>query len=734
MLKKTGLLTFLVVLALFFGALPLPAAAQSAQPQAASPNYDDALAKIEKAINERREALGIPGAALAIVKDGKVIYAKGFGYKDFEKKIPVTADTQFPIGSATKAFTALSVLIAQDEGKLSLDDPPKKYLPYFQINDPETNKNIVIRDLLDHSSGLTRTDLAMLSGQLTRKELIEVAGLAKPTAKLHEKFQYQNIMFAAAGEIAATVEKTTWNNVIRSEILKPLGMTNSTTSIPEMTKAKDYSFGYEYNFDTKATKRLPLRDIDAPAPAGAINSSVRDMAKWIEFVANGGELNGKRIVSEKGYEEWTKPQMKIAAKISYGLGWFIEDWHGLKVLQHGGNIDGFNAMVAVMPEKKLGFVLLTNVSGSPLTDEAKNIIWTALLPDAVPQKPAETPGKDAAAAQTFPKVSADLLVGTWATDKGTLRTEIRKDGDKVTLNVPGQQPYPLIAKPDGSFSLSPLPDSFSINAKVDGSGKVTSLSLVQPQGTVELLPATPAEKPAITVEELHKKVVAALGGEEGLRKLRSRVVDADIDFVNQGVTGTARSYTEAPNMSATATTFSALGKVIGKAYEYFDGTNGDEATSFSPTEKYAGLKLDNALLAADFYGVLNWDKNFSAIEIQSVVKVDGKDTYAVKFTPKKGTEFTVYYSTETFLPVKHDAMSVSSTSAQRLPYTEEYSDYREVDGLMIPFVVTTTSLSMGKIVITIKDIKQNVPVDPKVFTHHDVSLDKARSLKAGGGH
>lgn len=187
-------------------------------------------------------------------------------------------------------------------------------------------------------------------------------------------------------------------------------------------------------------------------------------------------------------------------------------------------------------------------------------------------------------------------------------------------------------------------------------------------------------------------------------------------------------------MSATATTFSALGKVIGKAYEYFDGTNGDEATSFSPTEKYAGLKLDNALLAADFYGVLNWDKNFSAIEIQSVVKVDGKDTYAVKFTPKKGTEFTVYYSTETFLPVKHDAMSVSSTSAQRLPYTEEYSDYREVDGLMIPFVVTTTSLSMGKIVITIKDIKQNVPVDPKVFTHHDVSLDKARSLKAGGGH
>ena len=735
MFKNKPFLSLVVVLSLVFAALPLSAAAQTAPaPQTASTNYDAALAKIEKTINERREELGIPGAALAIVKDGKVIYAKGLGYKDFEKKIPATADTQFAIGSATKAFTALSVLIAQDQRKLSLDDSPKKYLPYFKINDPETDKKIVIRDLLDHSSGLTRTDLAMITGQLSRKELIEVTGLAKPTAKLHEKFQYQNIMFAAAGEIAATVEKSTWNKVITSEILKPLGMMNSTTSIAGMTKAKDYSFSYEYNFDTKATNRLPFREIDAPAPAGAINSSVNDMAKWVEFVANGGELNGKRLVSEKGYEEWTKPQMPIAGKVAYGLGWFIEDWHGLKVLQHGGNIDGFNAMVAVMPEKKLGFVLLTNVSGSPLTDEARNIIWSALLPDAVQEKPAETPGKDSAAAQTFPKVSADHLIGTWATAKGTLRTEIRKDGDKVTLNVPGQQPYPLVAKPDGSFSLSPLPESFSISAKVDASGKVTAISLVQPQGTVELVPTAPTEKPSITVEELHKKVIAALGGEENLRALKSRVVDADVDFVNQGVTGTARSYTEAPNMSATATTFSALGKTIGKAYEYFDGTKGDEASSFAPTDVWAGLKLDNSQLAADFYGMLKWDENFSAINIQSVVKVNGKDTYAVKFTPKKGTEYTVYFSTETFLPVKQDAMSVSSTSKQRLPYSEEYSDYRKVDGLMIPYLVTTNSLSMGKIVVTIKDIKQNVPIDPKVFTHHDVTLEKARSLKAGNAH
>src|SRR5262249_47446517 len=162
-----------------------------------------------------------------------------------------TPDTQFAIGSATKAFTALTVLMAQDEGKLSLDDSPKKYLPYFHMYDPDTDKNITIRDLLSHSSGLNRTDLAMIPGKLTRPELIEVAAQAKPTAKLREKFQYQNIMFVAAGETAATVEKSTWNSLIASRIFAPLGMKNSSLSVAAMEKAPDRSFGYNYNFDTK---------------------------------------------------------------------------------------------------------------------------------------------------------------------------------------------------------------------------------------------------------------------------------------------------------------------------------------------------------------------------------------------------------------------------------------------------------------------------------------------------
>src|SRR6185369_14454696 len=219
------------------------------------------LAAIEEKVEARRKELGIPGMSLVIVKDGEVIYMKGLGYKDFENKVAVTPDTEFAIGSATKAFTALTVLMAQDEGKLSLDDSPKKYLSYFHMYDPDTDKNITIRDLLSHSSGLNRTDLAMVTGKLTRAELIEVAAQAKPTAKLREKFQYQNLMFVAGGEIAATVEKSTWDNLITTRIFKPLGMTNSSLSIAQMEKVKDRSFGYNYNFDTKETTKLPFREI-----------------------------------------------------------------------------------------------------------------------------------------------------------------------------------------------------------------------------------------------------------------------------------------------------------------------------------------------------------------------------------------------------------------------------------------------------------------------------------------
>ncbi len=471
------IISLTLVFSLFTLSLPQIGYAQTTATQTAS-DFSKQLAEIEAKVEKRRQELGIPGMSLVIVKDNKVIYSKGLGYKDFENKIPVTADTQFGIGSATKAFTALSVLMSQDEGKLSLEDSPKKYLPYFKMKDAETDEKITIRDLLRHSSGLNRTDLAMITGKLSREELIKVAGEAKPVAKLGEKFLYQNIMFAAAGEIVAKVQKQSWETFVPSRIFTPLGMNNSTMSITQLAKAKDASFGYDYNFDTKETRKLPYRELTPFAPAGSINSTANDMAKWLKFVVNGGTIDGKRLVSETGYEEWTKPQMKIAGKTSYGFGWFLQDWNGNKVVQHGGNIDGFNSMVAMIPEKKLGFAMLSNVTGSSLGNELMPIIFEGILGNP-------NPTKDIAANDLQKET------GKYNFKDAGFDIEVQlKDGNLVAI-VPGQ-PNLTLENIGGRRYKVKEADGFFATFKDD------SMYLEQPQGnyTLPKVGANTETKPA----------------------------------------------------------------------------------------------------------------------------------------------------------------------------------------------------------------------------------------------
>src|SRR5215211_7069032 len=399
-LLSAFVLCLAVVTAQFQG--PVLAQQTAAKPSASTTDYSAALAAIEKALDDRRQELGIPGISLAIVKDDQIIYLKGLGYKNLDKKLPVTPDTRFAIGSASKAFTAMLAAMSADTGKLSLDDSPKKFLPYFTLKDPDAAAKITIRDLLAHRSGLNRTDLAMVTGVLNREELIKVAGMAKPTAKLGEKFQYQNVMYTAAGEAVAKAQNSTWDKLIADRIFKPLGMNNSDTRPEDMQKARDYSFGYDYNAATKVTRKLPQRAIPAAAPAGAINSSARDMAQWVRLMLGNGVFNGKRLVSEKNFEELTRKQINITGPVDYGLGWFLRQWNGHKVVEHGGNIDGFNAQVAFMPDQKVGFVLLTNVTASPVGAIAMNTIWknlvgepTSTSTEARATEPAADPKKEA---------------------------------------------------------------------------------------------------------------------------------------------------------------------------------------------------------------------------------------------------------------------------------------------------------------------------------------------------
>ncbi|HEX8118895.1 MAG TPA: serine hydrolase [Pyrinomonadaceae bacterium] len=790
---------------------PFARAQEAAKAQAAPPaDLDARLAAVEKAVEEKRQALGIPGLSLVIVKDDRVVYMKGFGYGDFEKKVPVTPDTLFAIGSSSKAFTAMLVALAADEGKLSLDDSPKKFLPYFKLQDPDADARITLRDLLSHSSGLNRTDLAWVSGVLNREEVIRVAAQAKPTAKLREKFQYQNVMYAAAGEIVGRVENSTWEKLIAKRIFKPLGMKGSNTSVPEMQKARDFSYGYVYEEATKETRRVPTRDLPAIAPAGAINSSARDMAQWLRLMLGGGAFGGRRLVSEKSFAELVKPQMKIQGTVSYGLGWFLREWKGHKVAEHGGNIDGFNAQVALMPDQRLGFVMLTNVSASPLPASTMNVVWSNLVGDpgapaasatalaaadpaakietevgeylleavnlkmtvalkegklnlTVPGQPTYTleplggrryklaegfyttfrPVKDnpqetemyleqpqgnvvlkkvkAADAATAPVsgASADYngplkeVVGSYEPEKQTgPPVEVAVREGKVVLVVPGQPAYPLVERSKDVLGSTTLPDSYSILVRRDEAGHVAGLTLKQPGAETAFNRAAEFEAP-FNADELMSKVVAALGGEAALRRHKTLRMLADVDLLHQGVSGEAVIYAGAPNSASQDVTLTALGKKIGTFREFFDGEQGGEEGSFIPFDPKTGKELDETRNSADFYAPLNWKTIFKTAEIKRLAKVDGEDAYVVVLTPEKGSPVTQYISAKSFLPLRTDTIATSDTIS--MPVTETYSDYRSVDGVMIPFRRVSNSVAMGDTVLKVREVTFDVAVPEGTF-------------------
>ena len=796
-----------ITLSLLSAQLVQPVWAQKPRRVAATPvrnAYAKELAEIEKAIEQKRQELSIPGLSLVIVKDGKIIYLKGLGYKNFERKVPVTPNTLFAIGSATKAFTSMLALMSADEGKLSLEDSPKKFLPYFKLRDPDADARITIRDLLSHRSGLNRTDLAMVSGALNREELIQVAAMAKATAKLGEKFQYQNVMYAAAGEAVARAENSTWDKLIATKIFRPLGMMSSDTTVPAMQKAPDFSYGYDYNASTKVTRRLPQREIDAAAPAGAINSSARDMAQWLRFMLSGGVVNGKRLVSEKNFNEAVTKQINIAGSVDYGFGWFLRQWNKHKVVEHGGNIDGFNSQVAFMPDQKLGFALLTNVTASAIGPFAMNTVWKNLVKDpkaneekstaaagdpkqevgryglapslfevtlkdgklvlTVPgqspyplenlggrryklSEPAPpgfyatfrpTKGKEsesemfleqpqgnlvlpkdngAPASTANAKGDAGLLapvVGSYESESSKQVIEIALRDGKVCLVVPGQPPYPLTESEKNKLRTPGLPEAYWIDVTRDESGKVAGIALNQPEGRFSFRKLTSATG-LISVDELIGKMIAAYGGEANMRKHSSSVTEVDIDMENQGVQAEGEIRARAPNMTASDMRLKALGKQIGTISSYFDGQNGGELVSFAPEEVYTGKRLDDIRLGADFYEVLNWKKNYKTIDVKRVAKVGDEEAYVVVRKGERGTPITDYVSTKTFLLIKRESIVSSETSGVELPVTQTFSDYRLVDGVMVPFTQISNNIANGNIVMKVKDVKFDVTIPDSVF-------------------
>lgn len=331
------------------------------------------FADFDNYIQKGMQQWKIPGMAVAFVKEGKVIYAKGYGVREMNKMGAVDEHTIFGIGSNTKAFTALGLAMLEFEGKLSLNHKITRYYPDFQLQDTFASRDLTIRDLLCHRIGVDtwNGDFTHWGSRYSKKELIYKMRFIPTAFPLRAGYGYCNVGYMLAGEMIPLVTNgMSWERYMQEKILSPLGMRRTCVSTNDLPNFENVATPHTLYRNSLAT--LPWRNIDNLAACGSINSSVIDMSKWLIMQMDSGRFEGSRIVPWKALLQTQSPQFVFPRPPygnavfpsthfnAYGLGWFMKDYQGNILINHSGAVDGMVSQTAFLPEKKIGIVILTN--------------------------------------------------------------------------------------------------------------------------------------------------------------------------------------------------------------------------------------------------------------------------------------------------------------------------------------------------------------------------------------
>jgi CubicO group peptidase (beta-lactamase class C family) len=571
--------------------------------------------KIMDLFELQRTKLHIAGLGVVVVRHGQVIVLDVRGIRDVERQLPVTFDTVFPIGSCTKAFTAMAVGIAQDEGVMSLDDSPHRWLPYFKMRDREADGQVTLRDMLSHRTGVKAYgDLAAETGVLTREEFLRAAIGAVPAAPFRASYQYSNAMVTAVGEALGRAYQTTWEQVIETKIFAPLGMTSS--------RASSYKLGTEgaigYVWDGGAWKATPVTPaLGVVAPAGAIASTPKDMARWLRMLANDGMYDGHRFIREATLRELTSPHARINETLSYGLGWAIYDWNGHAVIEHNGGSAGLSALVSFMPDRRAGFVVLANSSPTALTQ----------------------------------------------------------------VGQLGAQLWPLILD-EQTRTAAPVTPSRS--------------AAPQPAGR-----AGSKELPSAT--EVIERAIEAAGGRARLARHTAMQFRAVGGYVHQGIDVEIAGTFHAGKQVIDERWRAAV-KAIGRVRTYFDGARGAQQTTFGHDETFEREALATARRDAVLHPLLEVATLYDSARVDRRAIVDGEEAFVLVLTPNVGAPVELFVSTQSGRVVRRDSAGEST----------RYSDFRTVDGEVVPFA-STMSGPLGDKVLAVKQLRFGGAVPPRMF-------------------
>jgi len=328
------------------------------------------------------------GLALTVIRENEIIYAQGFGQRDEERNLPVTAQTLFPIASCTKAFTTAAMSILADAGKLDWDTPVRAYIPNFKLYDPFATERVTPRDLVSHRTGLPRHDLMWYNNTTSsRSELFERLRYLEPTKDLRSFWQYSNLMYMAAGYLVETLSGQSWEEFVRENIFQPLEMKHSNFDIVRTSReADDYSHPYKEIQDE--IQEIPFYAAQAAiGPAGAIVSNITEMSNWVLLHMNRGMYKDTSVISESQVQQLHTPQMVIPQVsqypempyASYALGWVVEPYRGHSKIQHSGGIDGFRSLVTLFPTERIGIVVLSNMGQFDIPEILTYSIFERLL-------------------------------------------------------------------------------------------------------------------------------------------------------------------------------------------------------------------------------------------------------------------------------------------------------------------------------------------------------------------
>jgi len=336
------------------------------------------LAALDRYIAAAARDWNIPGLAVAVVRNDSLVFAKGYGVLEVGKPASVNEHTRFAIGSTTKAMTSAALAMLVDEGKLRWDDRVIDYVPDFRLYDPYATRELTIRDLLTHRSGLGSTDLlwAFSGNDYSQTEMIRRLRYVHPASSFRSQWDYQNVVYAIGGFIVERVSGMPWATFVQNRIFAPLGMTESIPLVSALAGKTNVAAPHAEIHDT--LRVVPIRSTDGVAAAGSVWSSVSDMSKWMRFMLDSGRVGTTRLISAASFNEIIAPQIRAPMQqypalslarpnfLSYGFGWFIQDYHGHTAWMHTGSIDGMSALIGLLPTQRVGVYVLANADHAEL--------------------------------------------------------------------------------------------------------------------------------------------------------------------------------------------------------------------------------------------------------------------------------------------------------------------------------------------------------------------------------